>query len=261
MNRLQTVTTMFLLVGFLAQKPANAAENAISILEQVNEVAGWFTGKFNNAEQVNSNPSVPLLTLSTCPVELANSNEPSGTQNLYLEQPEINRFRLYSFEPGNNNVNLSIRSFLNAGSLMGICQKPLASRIVPQNNLSSFACTLMLFQQTNSYTGSNAPTGCPTQSGGKVVSSVTFQPDSTLSLDQIFSSTGQLIVATPIEFRRVQAVPEPTMLTGLVMAGFYFTWLRRKRLSSDRPLRYGLLFHPEAPKIHPSPNITPAKLS
>lgn len=233
MNRLQTVTTMFLLVGFLAQKPANAAI-ATSILEQVNEVAGWFTGKFNNAEQVNQNPSVPSITLSTCPVQLANSTAPIGTQNLYLEQPEINRFRLYSFEPGNDNINLNIRSFLNPGSLSGICQEPVANRIVNQNDLNSFVCNLALFQQPGSYIGSNAPTGCPTSTGGKVVSYVTFKPDSTLSRDQIFNSFGQLIVDTPIEFRRIQAVPEPTVLTGLVMVGLSFTWLRRKRLSSSR---------------------------
>lgn len=228
MNRRQSLTAIFFLLGFLVPQQTHAALIP-SVSEQVAEVTRWFTGDFNNAEQVSQNPSVPLITLSTCQVQLENSTQPSSTQNLYLEQPALNRFRLYSFAPENDAVNLSIRSFINPGSLRGICEQPLVNRVVSQNNLINAVCNLMLFWEPNRYIGSNAPTGCPTSTGGKVVSNVTVQPDSIISLDRIFSSTGQLIVATPIEFRRVESVPEPTMLAGLTIASFGLIWLRRKQ--------------------------------
>ncbi|MFB2895425.1 CpcT/CpeT family chromophore lyase [Aerosakkonemataceae cyanobacterium BLCC-F50] len=228
MKQRQSVTAIFFLFGFLVPQQADAALIP-SVSEQVAQVTQWFTGDFNNAEQVSQNPSVPLITLSTCQVQLLNSIEPNGTKSLYLEQPALNRFRLYSFTPENDAVNLSIRSFINPGSLKGICEQPLVNRVVSQNNLLNGVCNLMVFWEPNRYIGSNAPTGCPTSTGGKVVSDVTFGPDSIISLDRIFSSTGQLIVATPIQFLRVKSVPEPTMLAGLAIAGFGLTWLRRKQ--------------------------------
>lgn len=228
MKRLPSTTVIFFLVGLFAPQQAHAAL-APSLVDQVREVTQWFTGNFDNSEQVSRNPSVPLITLSTCPVQLENSIEPSGTQNLYLAQPALNRFRLYSFEPANSGVNLGIRSFVNPGSLSGICGQPVADRVVNQENVINAVCNVFLVREPNRYTGSNAPTGCPTSTGGKVVSNVAFQPDSTLSFDQIFSSNGQLIAATPIEFRRVEPVPEPTTVTGLVISGCGLIWLRRKR--------------------------------
>ncbi len=227
MKRLPATTTIFFLVGLFAPQHAYAA--VPSLLDQVREVAQWFTGDFDNSAQVSQNPAVPLITLSTCAVQWQDSAEPSGTQNLYLSQPEINRFRLYSFEPVASGVNLGIRSFVNAGSVSGICGQPETDRIVSQENVINVACNVFLVREPEGYTGSNAPTGCPTSTGGKVVSSITFQPDSALSLDQIFSSDGQLIAATPIEFRRIEAVPEPTTVTGLAIAGLGLIGLRRRR--------------------------------
>lgn len=107
---------------------------------QVDEVVEWFTGNFDNATQVSRNPSVPLITLSTCPVQLGEATEPFGTQALYLEQPEINRIRFYSFSPGNDAVNLSIRSFVNPNSLRGICNRPLPERAINPDNLTDAVC-------------------------------------------------------------------------------------------------------------------------
>lgn len=202
---------------------------ASSPSEQVSEVTRWFTGRFDNAEQVSRDSSVPLIPLFTCSVRVEGGSEPSGTQDLYLAQPTINRFRFYSFEPSNNAVSLGIRSFLNASSVSRICDSPLPERIVKLDNLASAVCNLKLVRGEDSYTGSNAPTGCPTSTGGKVVSSITLQPDRTVSLDQIYNSRNQLIAGTPIEFQRVEAVPEPPTIVGTLLAVSSCVWLSRKR--------------------------------
>lgn len=232
MKHLQAVTTLFILIRLVVPEPARAD---LSPLDQVSEVTRWFTGVFDNAEQVRQNPSVPLVPLSTCPVQLEGASEPSSTQNLYLAQPTINRVAFYSFQPSNSVVNLGVRSFINAGSVSSICDRPLPERIVKLDNLAAAICNLELIRGEERYTATNAPTGCPTSTGGKVVSSVTFQPDRTVSLDQIYNSRGQLIVNTPIEYQRVEKVPEPATIAGTLLA-FSFAWWQRKRKQSNRAI-------------------------
>lgn len=226
MKQRQAVTMVVVLVGLVAPQQAFAASSSS---EQVSEVTRWFTGRFDNTEQVSRDPSVPLIPLSTCSVQVDGASEPSGTQDLYLAQPTLNRFRLYSFEPSNNVVSLGIRSFLNVSSVSRICDSPLPERIVKSDNLATAVCNLELIRGEDRYTGSNAPTGCPTSTGGKVVSSITFQPNRTVSLDQIYNSRNQLIAGTPIEFQRVEEVPEPSTIAGTVLAVSSFVWLQRKR--------------------------------
>jgi hypothetical protein len=74
--------------------------------------------------------------------------------------------------------------------------------VISRNNPATAVCSLQISPEPDSYEGSNVPIGYPTTTGGNVVSIFTVQPDNILSLDQKFSSTGQLIARTPIEFRR-----------------------------------------------------------
>lgn len=201
MNQLQAFSLAVFPIEPVSSQPVRAAV-ALPHQAQLDEVVEWFTGNFDNAAQVSRDPSVPLITLSTCSVQLGEATEPFGTQALYLEQPEINRIRFYSFSPRNDTVKLSIRSFVNPNSLSGICSRPLPERAIDPDNLTDAVCILELFREDNSYMGSNAPIGCPTSTDGKVVSSITFEKNSTISLDQIYSSSGQLIAGTTIEFRR-----------------------------------------------------------
>ncbi|MHC5723575.1 MAG: hypothetical protein ACYTXY_05345, partial [Nostoc sp.] len=59
--------------------------------------------------------------------------------------------------------------------------------------------------------------------GFKVVSDVTIEQSSIDSLDKIFDQKGNLLVATPIEFRRVESVPEPSLTLGLLALGIWST--------------------------------------
>ncbi|AFY54647.1 hypothetical protein Riv7116_2116 [Rivularia sp. PCC 7116] len=83
-------------------------------------------------------------------------------------------------------------------------------------NLIPVSCDLEITYEPNFYTGNNAPDGCPTSSGGKVVSQVTIRENSIDALDQIFNSQGDLIVNTPIQYRRIASVPEPKIIFGLL---------------------------------------------
>ncbi|BAY27299.1 hypothetical protein NIES2100_71220 [Calothrix sp. NIES-2100] len=230
MNQLKAYALTFLLAGFVFPQKSLAADTP-PLADQLKEIIEWFTGKFNNAQDVASNPSVPFISMTNCQVQLDGDSGTNGTQNVYLEQssPVFNRVRFYSFGLGSGAIDLGIRSFINSSSLSGLCDRPPSQRIISQNNLAAAVCSLNLTYQDNSYVGRNEPNGCPTSTGGKVVSNVSIQANSINSLDQIFSSSGQLLVATPVNFQRIATVPESSPLAGLAIAGAGLVFLKRKK--------------------------------
>ncbi|QLE59689.1 chromophore lyase CpcT/CpeT [Nostoc sp. TCL26-01] len=221
MNKLKVYSLTFLLSVLVF--PSRAVAFAPPLSTQVKEVAQWFTGFFDNAQQMASNPTTTPITMSNCSVQLDDGNLFSNSQNVYLEQQStvFERIRFYSFSEGNSVVNLSIRSFLNSGILRGLCNQPEQQRIINISNIATTSCNLSLTWQENRYIGTNAPNGCPTSTGGKVVSNVTFFNNGVNSLDQIFTANGNLIVNTPIEFRRITSIPEPSFILGILALGIW----------------------------------------
>ncbi|MHC5764349.1 MAG: chromophore lyase CpcT/CpeT [Nostoc sp.] len=222
----------FFVTTFSFVQQSHADTSAPPIKTQVQQVAQWFTGFFDNAQQVANSPSVPLITISSCNVQLDGTNPLAETQNVYLEQesPGFERLRLYSFNQGISAVNLSISSFLNENTVRGLCNHSQSRPQLSINNVEKNTCNLQLFWEQNSYIGNNAPNGCITNNGFKVVSDITIEQSSIDSLDKIFDKKGNLLVATPIEFRRVNSVPEPSVIFGLLALGIWST----KNAISDR---------------------------
>ena len=60
-------------------------------------------------------------------------------------------------------------------------------------------------------------------SGGKVISSVAVSQNVIDSLDKIFAANDSLLFATPIEFRRVNSIPEPSFTLGILALGVWGT--------------------------------------
>ena len=209
-----TLTVLFSVLAFVPKSRAATSE-------QVKQVAQWFTGSFDNAEQVENNSFVPAISMSNCTVQLDSTNPLDETQNIYLEQKSsaFGRVRFYSFSRSDSAVNLSIRSFANNGVLSGICARPQSERIVNFSNLIPASCNLQLMLEQYRYIGTNAPSGCPTSTGGKVVSQVAIAENKIDSLDQIFDSKGTLLVNTPIEFQRLRLIPEPSYILGILAFG------------------------------------------
>jgi hypothetical protein len=220
-NKLKVYSLTVLVSAFVF--PSRAVAFSPPLATQVQQVAQWFTGLFNNAQQLANNPTVPFITMSNCSVQLDDGNLFNNSQNLFLEQQSdaFNRIRFYSFSEGDAVVNLSVRSFFNSDNLGGLCNQPEQQRIINVSNINSISCDLSLIWEGNTYVGSNAPDGCPTSTGGKVVSNITFFENGVDSLDQIFTANGFLIVNTPIEFRRVTSVPEPSLLWGILAVGIW----------------------------------------
>ncbi|WP_229552045.1 hypothetical protein [Nostoc sp. XA010] len=91
------------------------------------------------------------------------------------------------------------------------------------------SCNLELLWEPTDYIGNNSPNGCPTSSAGKVISSITIFQNGIDSLDKIFGANDNLLFATPIEFRRVNSIPEPSFTLGILALG---VWGTSKTISS-----------------------------
>jgi hypothetical protein len=243
MKRLSGYALTILILTLIPQR-SYAATQSLPISTQVKQVSQWFTGLFNNQQQVERDPSVPLISLSTCPVSLSSSPSTDNTENLYLEQQStvFNRIRFYSFSATDTAVQLSVRSFLNPGLLSGICDRPHRDRLIDPNNIATTSCNLNLTLEPSGYVGDNAPAGCPSSFQGQpitVVSSVSIQKNEIDSLDKIFTANGQLIASTPIEFRRTTSVPEPSPVVGLLglgIAGIRKPSIRKSSSHRNHPL-------------------------
>jgi hypothetical protein len=218
--------TLVITAILLGNAPASRAASltGLTLLEQVQEAAKWFTGLFDNAEQVSEDPTVPLITMSNCAVELVGGNFSNNAESIYLEQNFINsaqppRIRYYEFSEGSTGVLLGIRAFTNSQGLAGLCKQPAQQRRLNFDDIASESCEIELFLATNPrrYTGTNAPLGCPAASNPalRVISSLTIEPNQVNSLDVGFIG-GVQIFGTPITFHRV---PEPDLLLGLMAVG------------------------------------------
>lgn len=221
MKKLKAYTFTILLSTLIFPQPSKASALTPPSLEtQVKEVSGWFTGLFNNLPQVTSNPGIPLITMSNCKVRLEDALPNNDVETIFLEQKSsaFQRTSFYSFSKGSTAVNLDVRPFLNPSIVSDLCNKPEIERVVNTNNISTAACNLLLTYSPQRYIGNNAPEGCPTSTGGKVVSKVTIFENGIDSLDQIFNAQGNLLVATPIEYRRV-GIPESSTNWGILAIG------------------------------------------
>jgi CpeT/CpcT family (DUF1001)/PEP-CTERM motif len=245
MNKLRAYTLTVLLATLTFPQQSRAATLAPPPIQtQVQEVARWFTGFFNNAEQVESNPAVPFISMTNCNVQLAGVSPATGVENIYLEQQStaFERLRFYSFSPNNSTVGLSIRSFVNSNILRGLCNLPQPQRVININNIATISCDIQLMREPLRYVGSNAPNGCPTFAGGKVVSNVSISENSVSSLDTIFNPRGDIVVSTPIELRRISSVPEPSSTLGLLALGIglasvsFSRKLRREFIAKEKVL-------------------------
>ncbi len=207
---------------------------------QVNQVADFFTGIFDNNNQVSTTPNIPYLTMTNCSVNLVGSGNITSTRPIYLEQRiggfeqtnSLLRSRFYSFNQGNNVVDLSVYSFVNQNSVLGLCNQPEYQREIEVQNIIDNSCDLALqWQSDNFYTGNNSPLGCPTRSGGKVISQVEISPNLVFSLDQIFAPNGTFLFGTPIEFEKINttSVPESNFTFGLLFLGIISVYSHKKR--------------------------------
>lgn len=236
MNKLSTYSLIILFSTLTFAPQTQAATLAPPLSKQVQQVAEWFVGFFNNAPQVANQPLTPRITMANCTVQIVNTSLSKPTRSIYLEQiieGRPPRTRYYQFDSVNSTLNLSIRSFISGDPFLGLCSRPSSERIIDFNQLKSNSCDLQLMwkQDPVRYTGNNDPDGCPGTFANKIISDIEISPNQINSLDIGLAADGTSIFAIPIEFSPVN-VPENSLdyswfLIGIL--GTFTTWRRQKK--------------------------------
>ncbi len=176
-----TLVTSILLSG-----QAQAA--TLSSRKRVNLVVDWFTGLFNNSQQVVREPDIPFLTMENCAASPLGNVSDINAQYVHLEQ-YINGNRLlrssgYEFSPTAEAVSLKVYSYSNRDAAVGTCNQ--VNPTINLENLAFPSCDLTLIYEPRGFFGTNSPTGCPSSfpsSGSTVVSTVAIMPNGVNALD------------------------------------------------------------------------------
>lgn len=189
--------------------------------ERVNLVVDWFTGFFDNSEQVARDLDIPFLTMENCATAPTSNIPATSSQYVYLEQyingNSLLRSRGYEFSPTAEAVDLKVYRYSDQNAALGTCQE--ASPNIDLSTLVSPSCDVSLTYEPKRFFGTNAPIGCPASVPNlDIVSMIEITPDEINSLDQ-FISFGVTIAGTTIEFRRVATTNEPLGAIALIGLG------------------------------------------
>ncbi len=215
------LTTLF--TSIILSAPAQAA--SLTASERVNLIVDWFTGLFDNRQQVIIEPAIPFLTMENCAVSpLANVGE-TNAQYVHLEQ-YINGNRLlrssgYEFSSTTEAVSLKVYSYLNRAAAVGTCNQ--VNPTIDLENLAFPSCDLTLIYEPRRFFGTNSPIGCPSsfpRSGSTVVSTVAIMPNGVNALDRFFAPESAPF-GSEIEWRRVATTNEPLNPIPLVSFGLF----------------------------------------
>ena len=207
-----------LLTSFVVSSQAQAA--TLTSREQVSRVVEWFTGLFDNTEQVSTEPDVPFLTMENCVASPFGDIVSTDSQYVHLEQyiggTSLLRTSGYEFSPITSGVSLKVYSYAERDAAVGTCNDPNPS--INLSNLVSPSCDLTLIYEPESFFGTNSPTGCASGfplPGSTVVSTVEITADGVDALDRFFAD-GLPPIGTEIEFRRIATTNEPRSAIALI---------------------------------------------
>ncbi len=222
-------TAFFTSLFFSSQ--AQAA--SLTSIEQVNLVVEWFTGSFNNQQQVTQNPDVPFLTMSNCLASPVSDTPDPDSLYVHLEQyfsgTSLLRSSAYKFSPLNSGVNLQVFSYLERNDALGTCLD--SNPRLNLTNLVSPSCDLTLSYEPELFFGTNSPLGCPSGfpvAGSRVVSTVTITANQVWALD-LFEPPNSPSFGTQIQFQQIATTPEPMGVISLISLGLIgFATIRQR---------------------------------
>ncbi len=202
---------------------SQAQAASLTPTERVNLVVDWFTGLFNNKQQIVTQPEVPFLRMENCGASPLGNLRNTNAQYVHLEQ-YINGNRLlrssgYEFSPTAEAVSLKVYSYLNRDAAIGTCNQ--VNPTIDLENLAFPSCDLTLIYEPKRFFGTNSPTGCPSSfpsPGSTVVSTVAIMANGVSALDQFFAPKSNAF-GSPIDFRRVTTTNEPLTPIALISFG------------------------------------------
>lgn len=180
---------------FLTAIPTNAQ---VPIQQQVNEVVTHLVGAMDTSTQAKANPDAPNVRITTCKVQVLDTN----SVFLYQEQALTKqlskpyRQRFLRIAPTKDNLLVESKTFkpVNPKTWIGLCSKPEA-QIVQRRELGESNCSVFLKKTGNSYVGETSPGGCPSNFRGadRITNTIILHQTGMDTRDRGFDATGKQV--------------------------------------------------------------------
>ena len=208
-------------VAFLwaAATPAQAVPASVPIEQEVQDVVSHLVGVMDTSAQAAANPKAPNVRMTTCKVTVENADTSLNTRPsvfLYQEQAlsqrlsEPYRQRFLRIAPSADGQSVESRAFRppTAESLIGLCDRAEAERVVKQSDLGEVTCSVFLRPVGENYVGQTPSQGCPTNVRGavRITNTITLHPTGMDTQDRGFDAAGNMVWGAkeqPYQFRWV----------------------------------------------------------
>ncbi|MGV2827296.1 chromophore lyase CpcT/CpeT [Myxosarcina sp. GI1(2024)] len=169
------IATLSIYLGGIYATPPSSLPDSNSPAPSVEKVVAHLEGIMDTSAQAAANPNRANVRMTTCRVKTTNDTN-SNTVYLYQEQA-LNqnlaspyRQRLLEITPAEERHEVVSRSYKldNPQNWNGLCDRPLAERVIDSERLGKPVCSVFLEPLVNVYLGRTQPGGCPTNYRGAV---------------------------------------------------------------------------------------------
>lgn len=216
----KSVTKAFGFTCLLVSAIPVQAVPAVPIEKQVKDVVAHLVGVMDTSAQAVATPNAPNVRMTTCQVTVEKADASVNTSPsvfLYQEQalsqkltsPYRQRFlRIAPSADGQSVESLAFKPS-TPDTLIGLCDRPEAKRVVRQSDLGERACSVFLKPSGENYVGETPPEGCRTNVRGavKITNTIVLHQAGMDTLDRGFDAAGNRVWGAkdqPYQFRWVE---------------------------------------------------------
>lgn len=203
----KSIKTASALACFLAATtPVWAVPEPASVEQQVKDVVSHLVGVMDTSAQAAANPGAANVRMTTCQVNVEKADASLNTQSsvfLYQEQALSQslgspyRQRFLQIIPSADRESVESKAYrpLSPETLIGLCNQPEAKRVVSQNDLGKYTCSVFLKPSGENYIGETPSQGCPTNIRGavKVTNTIVLHKTGMDTQDRGFDAAGNLL--------------------------------------------------------------------
>lgn len=217
MNRRNAIA---LLIGcFWFSSLANAQSIPSSEMQQqAKEVVTLLEGVMDTTAQAKVNPKAPSVQMTTCRVQVIDTNNTSSAIFLYQEQALTSKLsqpyrqRFLEISPHSETQTVRSLSFrpTQPERWAGFCNQPDAQRTLQSRDLGNPVCSVFLKQTQRGFMGETPPEGCPTNARGavRITNTIELNTSGMNTWDRGFDANGKQVWGAQSEsyqFKRQQA--------------------------------------------------------
>jgi hypothetical protein len=213
----KSLRTAFAFASLLVTaSPVQAVPESVPIEKQVKDVVSHLVGVMDTSAQAAATPNAPNVRMTTCQVTVENADALNTAPTVFLYQEQAlsqkltapYRQRFLQISPSTDGETVESMAFKPATpeTLIGLCDRPEAKRLVQQSQLGERACSVFLKPSGENYVGETPPEGCPTNVRGavRITNTIVLHKAGMDTLDRGFDAAGNRVWGAkdqPYQFR------------------------------------------------------------